>query len=92
MRERDIERKLVSEIKKRGGGCLKLVSPGNSGVPDRLCLFPGGKAIFVEIKAPGKVPRPLQEAQIRKLRNLGFPVFVVNDEKEITELLEVPDA
>ena len=92
MRERDIERKLVSEIKKRGGWCLKLVSPGNSGVPDRLCLFPGGKAIFAEFKAPGKAPRPLQEAQIRKLRNLGFPVFVVDDEKEITELLEVPDA
>ena len=34
MREREIERKLVSEVKKRNGICLKWVSPGFDGVPD----------------------------------------------------------
>ena len=51
--EKDIEKRLVREVKKLGGLCLKWVSPGNSGVPDRIVLMPGGKAIFVELKRPG---------------------------------------
>lgn len=42
LRESSIERKLVTEVKKRGGLAVKFVSPGFDGVPDRLVLFPGG--------------------------------------------------
>ena len=42
MREKQIERKLVCEVKKRGGICPKWVSPGFDGVPDRLVFLPGG--------------------------------------------------
>ena len=88
MRERDIERKLVERVKKEGGMCLKLTSPGNSGVPDRLCLLPGGGIAFIELKAPGKKPRPLQVRQIQKIRELGFRVEVVDSEEGIQGLME----
>ena len=61
MMERAIEQHFVAETKKRGGLALKFVSPGMDGVPDRIVLMPGGKMAFVELKAPGKAPRPLQQ-------------------------------
>jgi hypothetical protein len=56
---------------KQGGLCLKFVSPGHNGVPDRIIIMPGGKVSFVELKAPGCKPRPLQEHTLAKLRALG---------------------
>ena len=74
MREREIERKLVSVVKSRGGICPKFVSPGFDGMPDRVVLLPHGKIGFVEVKRPGEQPRPLQTARHRILRKLGFVV------------------
>ena len=39
MRERDIEKKLVNEIRKMGGEAFKWTSPGNDGVPDRIVML-----------------------------------------------------
>lgn len=79
MRESSIERKLVTEAKKRGGFAAKFVSPGLDGVPDRLVLFPGGRVAFVELKAPGKKMRPLQVMRAEQLRALGFRVYCVDN-------------
>ena len=87
MREQRIERQLVRTVSKLGGLALKFVSPGMAGVPDRLLLFPGGKAVFVETKAPGKKPRPLQSHRHDQLRALGFPVFVIDSPEQIDGLL-----
>lgn len=65
MREKTIEQKLVQAVKAKGGIAPKFVSPGFSGVPDRLILLPDGKCGFVEVKTPGRKPRPLQESRIR---------------------------
>ena len=51
--EKIIERKLVEAVKEKGGLCIKLLSDYFTGLPDRLCLFPGQKAIFVELKTTG---------------------------------------
>lgn len=82
-KEREIEQKLCKAIKAIGGLCLKFVSPGYAGVPDRLILIANAKIAFVEVKAPGKKPRPIQVATINKIRSLGFKVYVLDDEKEI---------
>ena len=74
MLEKSIEKKLADAVKKRGGLAPKFVSPGLDGMPDRIVLMPGGRLAFVEVKAPGKKLRPLQEARHRKLRELGFTV------------------
>lgn len=88
MRESAIERKLVTEAVKRGGFAPKFVSPGLDGVPDRLLLFPGGRLAFVEVKAPGKKPRPLQRRRIEQLTALGFRVFVLDRKEQIGEILD----
>jgi len=88
MEEKKIERRLVRMTSQMGGMALKFVSPGCDGVPDRLVLLPGGKVGFVELKAPGKKPRPLQVRRISQIRGLGFPVFVVDGTEQITEVLQ----
>ena len=88
MREKKTEQELVRAVKARGGFCPKLVSPGLDGMPDRLALLPGGRAAFVEVKAPGMKPRPLQLSRHRLLRNLGFSVYVLDYPADIAGMLD----
>lgn len=88
MREKEIEQKFTLMVKQAGGLALKFVSPGISGMPDRIVLLPGGHLAFVEVKAPGKVPRPLQEARHRMLRKLGFKVYVLDNAGQIGGVLD----
>lgn len=88
MREKTIEQKLKTDAKKRGGLALKFVSPNFDGMPDRIVLFPGGHIGFVEVKAPGKEPRPLQRARLNLLMKLGFKAFVLDDISQIGEILD----
>ena len=87
MREKEIEQSLRKAVLKRGGLCLKFISPGWNGAPDRLVLLPGGRMGFVELKAPGKKPRPLQMARMRILRRLGFYAETLDDRNRIEKTL-----
>jgi len=88
MRERDIEKKLVDETKRRGGICPKWTSPGFDGVPDRIVLMPQGRFAFVEVKAPGKKARPIQRSRHRLLRSLGYKVYIIDGEEQIGMVLD----
>jgi hypothetical protein len=88
VKEKILERRLVLAVKKAGGVCPKFVSPGFDGMPDRLVLLPKGRLAFVEVKAIGSKPRPLQEAKHGMLRRLGFQVFVLDDEAQIDGILK----
>lgn len=79
---------LVRATKDRGGICPKFTSPGMDGMPDRLVLLPHGRFCFVEVKAPGEKPRPLQMHRHRQLRRLGFMVFVIDDIEQIEGILD----
>jgi len=87
MLESVIEMALTKQVKQMGGKALKFISPGNTGMPDRLVLLPKGKVGFVEVKAPGKGPSPLQLARHEVLKNLGFQVHVLDDCNQIEEIL-----
>lgn len=86
MLEKQIERKLTEEVKKLNGMCLKQTSL--AGIPDRLVLMPGGKMAFVELKAPGEMPRKLQQVRIKQLRKMGFMCFVVDGLEMISDVLD----
>ena len=88
MREKIIEQHLVKAVKNSGGIAPKLVCPGFDGMPDRLVLLPGGKIGFVEVKAPGKEPRPLQAARHGLLRRLGFKVYILDALEQIGGILD----
>ena len=87
MNEKEVEQRLVAAVKAAGGWCPKFISPGTDGMPDRIILMPGGHIAFVEVKAPGKKPRKLQIRRHIRLRNLGFQVFVLDDPKEIPDII-----
>lgn len=83
MREKEVEAALVKAAKKRNGVALKFVSPGLSGVPDRLVLLPDGKIGFIELKLPGKKMRLLQEKRKSQLERLGFLVFCLDSKEKV---------
>lgn len=91
MLESRIEAKLKKRVEEEapGAACLKFVSPGSAGVPDRIILVPGGRVIFAETKQPGKKPTPRQARVHIKLRNLGFTVFgCVDSDEEIEHVVK----
>lgn len=87
MKESYIERMLKKKVEQVGGKALKFVSPGWAGAPDRLVLLPGGRLIFVELKAPGRKPRPLQLKRHEELRALGFQVEVIDTPEKVADLV-----
>lgn len=88
MYEKSTEKRLVTEVERVGGWCLKLPAIHNAGLPDRICLFPGGRILFVELKAPGKKPRKIQLFMHRKIRALGFRVEVVDTPEQIKKIIK----
>lgn len=88
MSEKQIEQKLVQAVRRKGGLCLKFVSPNFDGMPDRLILLPSGKTAFAELKAPGKKPRPLQVARHKLLMKLGFRVYTIDRAEQIGVILD----
>lgn len=82
MAERDLERRLRDQLRRAGCLALKFESPGYTGVPDRIVLIPGGRIVFVEMKAPGEKERPRQRYVQSLLRRLGFTVFSTVDSRE----------
>ena len=88
MREREIETALVKAVKNKHGMALKFVSPGLSGVPDRVLLFGDGKIGFCELKRPGEKMRPLQEKRKAQLEELGFLVFCVDRKEQIGGVID----
>ena len=88
MREKTVESKFTSAVKAKGGLAVKFTSPGFNGMPDRLVMFPGGRIAFVEVKAPGETPRPLQRSRLKLLRRLGFKAFVLDNTSDIPKIIE----
>ena len=88
MRESDIEKRIKQRVEKAGGRCLKWVSPGFTGVPDRIIILPGGRIIFAEIKRPGEKPRPRQRRVAQILKGLGCEVVVLDGPDQLEEVIE----
>ena len=86
--EKTVEAALTAAVRKRKGLALKLISPGMSGLPDRLVLFPDGRIAFVEVKAPGEKLRPLQIKRKLQLEALGFSVYCIDSKKQIGGMLD----
>jgi Holliday junction resolvase len=90
MNEKRIEQHLVSRVKAQGGRAYKWVSPGHSGVPDRIVILPGGRVLAVECKRPGGKPTRLQELELARLSALGIEAVVVDSIESIDSLMEGP--
>lgn len=86
--EKLVERKLVEFIKLNKGMCIKLLCNHLLGLPDRLCLFPGSKIAFVELKTTGEKPKKIQLYMHDKIRKLGFKVFVIDSVQQVKDFID----
>ncbi|WP_346727459.1 VRR-NUC domain-containing protein [Mobiluncus mulieris] len=87
MRESTLERHLVRAVQAEHGVCWKWSSPGITGVPDRICIMPGGIVIFVELKTPTGRLSPRQKKVIQTIKTLQANVRVVYSKKDIDLLM-----
>ncbi len=88
MRESAIEARLRDGVKAMGGICWKFVSPGTTGVPDRLIILPGGRIIFIELKADTGRMSAIQQYRINELRNIGADVRALKGPSQVKAFLE----
>ena len=91
MRETVIEKYLTREVERRGGRCLKWVSPGHNGVPDRLVFLPGPWFALAETKAPGNPLEPLQQWWATSLGALGFRAAKIDSHADVDALMREYD-
>lgn len=87
MKESQIERRLVEGVKRLGGMCLKFVSPGTLGVPDRIIITAKGRVIFVELKTETGRLTKIQKYVIGEMQKRGADARVVKGIDEVKELL-----
>lgn len=85
--EKTLDKKLSAELKKIGGWSIKLITAHISGLPDRICLLPGGRLFFAEIKTTKQKPRKLQMSVQNKLILMGFEVYVIDNSEIIKKLI-----
>ena len=85
--EKVLEKYLIAEVKSLGGWAVKLLSGLVTGLPDRLCLLPGGVVAFVEVKTTGKKATPRQLIVHKKLMQLGFRVEVLDSKEGINNFI-----
>ena len=79
MLERDIEKKFKAHVENLGGMCEKFTSPSRRSVPDRIVTLPGGRIIFVELKATGQPATEAQQRDHKRRRKLGCDVRVIDN-------------
>lgn len=82
MRETRVEAEFTSQVKRLGGWAIKIL-PSVSGLPDRMAIMPGGRVIFVELKAPTGTVKPHQTVVHQRLATLGCPVLVLKNPDEV---------
>lgn len=88
MKESQLEKRLKDKIEQLGGLCFKWVSPGRRGVPDRICILPRGRTIFVEMKAPNGKLSPLQEKRIQELEKRKHEVYVLESKQQVDNFIK----
>lgn len=89
MRESRIEAHLRAEVERAGGRCQKFTSPGRRSVTDRIVMMPVARIWFVETKATGKEPSAAQAREHKRLRDMGFQVFVIDSMELVDQFIRM---
>lgn len=87
MLEVQIENAVVKAAKKNGYKVRKVGWIGTRKAPDRFFMKPG-RAFFIEFKAPGETLRPDQAREVRRMRQAGLEVHVIDNLEEGLRLVE----
>lgn len=99
LRERDIEKHLVTRVKALGGEVRKVKWIGRDGAPDRVVMLPervgypetyywgSPRTFWIELKAPGEKPEPHQVREHERMRRMGQHVEVIDSIEGVERLL-----
>lgn len=92
--EKDLESRVIAELRRRGWCVTKLSQPQKpvgmtEGVPDLYAVHPGlRRRLWCEVKAPGGRLRPKQKAWHAKEREAGGDVIVVWSMRDLLDELD----
>ena len=90
IRESQIEKYLVAQVKALGGEWRKVRWIGRTNAPDRIAMFPpcsGVNTAWVELKAPGKKPTSGQLREHERMRGMGQRVEVIDSFEGVDKLI-----
>lgn len=87
MRESDIQSRITKQLESVGWLVVKIIQCNKNGWPDLMALR-DNQTVFIEVKAPGKKPRPLQQYRHQQLIKQGFKTIVIDNphDPELTNL------
>lgn len=89
--EQDIQKDILRFLEKRGILAIKHNNIGiyaRAGVPDLLCCSNEGRFIGIEVKRPGQKPKPIQQAFLNTINNLGGIAFSAVSVEEVEQNLK----
>ena len=92
MTEKQVEQRLVNDVKALGGSAYKFLSQGNVGVPDRLVVMPGGRVFFVELKTDNGRLSKMQARQMERLMELRQQVECLHGRGDVDRFLKKLEA
>jgi hypothetical protein len=86
--EAHIQKPVIKYARKSLGlMCTKMDIRNAGGIPDYLIWMPRGLLLLIEFKKPNGVPTPLQVEMHKRLRTLGYEVYVIDNVETGKELL-----
>lgn len=77
--ESTLESKCRLYAQAKGCDYYKFVSPGNTGVPDRMITAYPKRVMWVEFKAKGNYATPKQLFEIARLHRKGHEAYVIDN-------------
>ncbi len=89
--EKKTEAYLRVAMLKIGGWCMKWECPNIRGVPDRICQFPNGTTVYVELKSEGVTPEKHQLRMHSYMKKRGSTVWVIDTKAEVDRLIRMYD-
>lgn len=87
MKEETVEDYFVKEFHKAFPDAQVHKYEARRSEPDRICLLPKGRTVFVELKRPGKPLRPEQIRAFKRLHDLGFEAYEANTKEKVDIIL-----
>lgn len=81
-----VEDYLIAQCKKHKFWCKKFVSPGETGVPDRIVIA-NGCTMFIELKSKNGRLSEKQKIIIDEIKNAGGKAYVAYTKEQIDTIL-----
>lgn len=87
--EKDIEKRVCDYAKSLKMLCYKFTSPSRRSVPDRMFICEDGEVWFAEFKRKGQKPTAAQEVEMKKLRDRGIHVSIIDDIEKGKQIVKI---